>query len=86
MTDTTIFLATDGRHTTLGRGDAVDMPLETLNAICANGLQGWLTILTGDYYRRGKISLARVHSINGAADADWDAAVALFREIRQVGR
>jgi hypothetical protein len=79
---TTIFLSTDGRHTTLGRGDAVEASDDLIAAAAAAGIAGWVAILTGRYYGKRKVTLARVHGVNGADDSQWDAAVAAFDAIR----
>jgi hypothetical protein len=78
----TIFLATDGRHHTLGRGDAVEPSEHFVELVTAGGQPGWIAILSGNPNGKRKVSLARVHAMNGAQDGQWDAAVAAFDSIR----
>ncbi|MCQ8279832.1 hypothetical protein NFI95_15415 [Acetobacteraceae bacterium KSS8] len=79
----TIFLATDGRHTIIGRGDAVEASSDLREAVEKGGVAGWIAIMTGHYYRRDKVKLARVHALGGATDGQWDAAVEAFDAIRR---
>ena len=72
----TIFLATDGRYVTLGRGDACEMSAATLAGVCAQGLRGWVAVAD----HRGRTpTLARVHALQGALDTEWRAASDAFQ-------
>lgn len=64
----TIFLAADGRYTTLGRGDAVDLLDDIVDMIRARRVQGWVAIATGDYHGDGRMQLARVHAVTPTGD------------------
>lgn len=80
-----IVLAQDGRHVTLGRAAA---PSEAqvqaaAVALAAQGLAGWLATLDGDYWGRGRVTLAPVQIIGATAELDWPAAVAAFEKARQ---
>lgn len=79
MTETrTIFLSTDGRHVTLAADPAEQMTLiEQTPGTC-----GWFALMGGDYYRRGKVSLVAVNTVNDAAISLWDDAVAAFMAAR----
>lgn len=77
----TIFLATTGRHVTIGRGDDLELPAVTHAAIRAQGLRGWLTVMDGSPYGGPTPRLARVHPVDGAGDDEWDAAVANFERL-----
>ncbi len=80
-----IVLATDGRHTTIGRDTAPDdAETAAASAALANlGLVGWLVRLEGDYWaRRTPVALTMVQPLAHAADADWPAAVAAFEAMR----
>ena len=80
-----IVLASDGRHSTLGRDTAPgDAQVAAAGAALANlGLAGWLVRLDGDYWARRKpVVLTMIQPLAHAADADWPAAVAAFEAIR----
>ena len=80
-----IVLATDGRHTTIGRDTAPDdADLAAASAALSNlGLVGWLVRLEGDYWaRRTPVALTMVEPLAHAADADWPAAVTAFDAMR----
>ena len=80
-----IVLATDGRHTTIGRDTAPDdAEVASASAALANlGLIGWLVRLEGDYWSRRKpVILTLIQPLAHAADADWPAAVAAFEAMR----
>ena len=79
----TIFLAADGRFTTLGRGDDVEMQDEAAEAIRTSGMQGWVAITTGDYHGNGLMQLARVHAIAPTRDDLWPEAVKRFNVARE---
>ena len=78
-------LASDGRHTTLGRDTAPsDAEVAAAGvALASMGLAGWLVRLDGDYWaRRAPVVLTLVQPLAHAADADWPAAVAAFEAKR----
>lgn len=75
----TIFLSTDGRHVTLAADPAEQMDLIRQ----VPGTCGWFASMTGDYYRRGKVSLVRGDAVGGAVDLLWDEAVAAFQAARK---
>jgi len=80
-----IVLASDGRHSTIGRDTAPDdAALAAAGAALANlGLAGWLVRLEGDYWARRKpVVLTMIQPLAHAADADWPAAVAAFEAMR----
>ena len=80
-----IVLASDGRHSTLGRDTAPsDAELAAAAAGLAQlGLTGWLVRLEGNYWsRRTPVVLTMVQPLAHAADADWPAAVAAFEAMR----
>jgi hypothetical protein len=80
-----ILLASDGRHSTLGRDIAPD-DVEVAaagTALARIGLTGWLVRLEGDYWsHRTRVMLTMIQPLAHAADADWLAAVAAFEAIR----
>ena len=82
----TIFLADDGRHTTLGRGDAVELPDEVAETIRAARVQGWVAIASGDYFGAGAMHVARVHAVIPTRDELWTAAVERFNDARDRAR
>lgn len=75
----TIFLSTDGRHVTLASDPAEQMDLIRKTP----GVCGWFAAMSGDYYRRGKISLARGEAVGGAEYPLWGEAVAAFQAARK---
>jgi hypothetical protein len=80
-----IVLASDGRHSTIGRETAPDDAALAAagSALARMGLAGWLVRLEGDYWaRRTPVALTMVQPLAHAADADWPAAVAAFKAIR----
>jgi hypothetical protein len=80
-----IVLASDGRHSTIGRDTAPDdAEVAAAGAALASmGLPGWLVRLEGDYWRRRKrVALTMVQPLAHAAEADWSAAVAAFEAMR----
>ena len=80
-----IVLASDGRHSTIGRDTAPDdAALAAAGAALAGmGLGGWLVRLEGDYWARRKpVVLTMIQPLAHAADADWPAAVAAFEAMR----
>ena len=62
----TTFLASDGRHLTVGSGDDVEMSDTALEQVRSNGLRHWATIMVGDYHGRRPVKLSRVHAVEGA--------------------
>jgi hypothetical protein len=80
-----IVLASDGRHSTIGRETAPDDAgvAAAGSALAGIGLAGWLVRLEGDYWsRRTRVMLTMIQPLAHAADADWLAAVAAFEAIR----
>ena len=79
-----IVLGADGRHMSLGRATS---PTEVeiigvSDALTAQGLSGWLACMQGDYYSRGKVTLAPLKRIGADHEADWQAALAAFQRLR----
>ena len=79
----TVFLATDGRHTPLGRGGNVDIQDSMIARLRSLGRRGWVAILSGDYYGNHPVALSRVHGVEGATDGEWAAAVTAFMAERE---
>ena len=52
------------------------------DALTAQGLSGWLAYMQGDYYSRGKVTLAPLKRIGADHEADWQAALAAFQRLR----
>jgi hypothetical protein len=79
-----IVLGTDGRHMSLGRATPpTDMEIiRVSDALTAQGLSGWLACMQGDYYSRGKVTLAPLKRIGADHEADWQAALAAFQRLR----
>ncbi len=80
-----IMLASDGRHSTLGRDTAPELAEVAAAgaALASMGLAGWLVRLEGDYWvRRTPVMLTMIQPLAHAADADWGAAVAAFEAMR----
>ena len=78
-----IVLGTDGRHVSLGRIEPSEAEVNTASdALAAQGLSGWLASMQGDYYSRGKISVAPLRRIGADHEADWQAALAAFHAAR----
>jgi hypothetical protein len=80
-----IVLASDGRHSTLGRDTAPDDAeiAAACAALASMGLAGWLVHLEGDYWtRRTPVMLTMIQPLAHAADADWPVAVAAFEAMR----
>ena len=80
-----IVLASDGRHSTIGRDMAPDdVELAAAgSALASVGLTGWLVRLEGDYWsRRTPVMLTVIQPLAHAADTDWPAAVAAFEAMR----
>ena len=80
-----IVLASDGRHSTIGRDTAPDdAKLAAAGAALVRiGLTGWLVRLEGDYWsRRNSVVLTMIQPLTHAADADLPAAVAAFEAMR----
>lgn len=80
-----IVLGQDGRHVTLGRAappSAEEMAAAS-KAMETQGLSGWIATLDGDYWGRGRVTLAPVQIIGATAALDWPAAVAAFDAARR---
>ncbi len=80
-----IVLASDGRHSTIGRETAPDDAVVAAAgpALARIGLTGWLVRLEGDYWSRQKpVVLTMIQPLAHATDADWPAAVAAFEASR----
>jgi hypothetical protein len=80
-----IVLASDGRHSTLGRDIAPDdVEVAAAGAALSSiGLSGWLVRLEGDYWSRGKpVVLTMTQPLAHAAVTDWPPAVAAFEALR----
>lgn len=80
-----IILASDGRHSTIGRETAPDDTALAAagSALAGIGLAGWLVRLEGDYWARRKpVALTMIQPLAHAGDADWPAAVAAFEATR----
>jgi hypothetical protein len=79
-----IVLGADGRHMSLGRATRpTDMEIIGVSdALTAQGLSGWLACMQGDYYSRGKVTLAPLKRIGADHEADWQAALAAFQRLR----
>jgi len=72
----TVFLSTSGQIATLGRGADVAMSAEALDGIVRQGLKGWRCIMSGSMHACRAPTVTRLDKMNGADDADFDAAVA----------
>ena len=83
-----IVLGQDGRHVTLGRvtPPSAEEIAAASKAMEAQGLAGWIATLDGDYWGRGRVTLAPVQIIGAGATLDWAAAVAAFEQARQRAR
>ncbi len=80
-----IVLASDGRHSTIGRDTAPDdATLAAAGSALANlRLAGWLVRLEGHYWsRRARVMLTMIQPLAHGAAADWPAAVAAFEAMR----
>ncbi len=83
-----IVLAQDGRHVTLGRAPApaAEEIATASDGLARQGLAGWIATLDGDYWGRGRVTLAPVQTIGATATLDWPAAVVAFEQARQRAR
>jgi len=83
-----IVLGQDGRHVTLGR--SAPPSASGQSTAIRNGVKAargaWIATLDGDYWGRGRVTLAPVQTIGAAATLDWPPAVAGFLEARQRAR
>jgi hypothetical protein len=79
-----IVLGADGRHMSLGRATPpTDIEIIGVSdALAAQGLSGWLACMQGDYYSRGKVTLAPLKRIGADHEADWQTALAAFQRLR----
>ena len=80
-----IVLGQDGRHVTLGRAapPSAEEVGAASRAMAAQGLAGWLATLDGDYWGRGRVTLAPVQIIGAATELDWPGAVTAFEVARR---
>lgn len=74
-----LIVGDDGRHTTVGRHslptrEEVTRAHETLTT---NGTGGWLCIVTGNYWGRGKLRLSMIQEL-GTPRNDFATAEATF--------
>jgi hypothetical protein len=83
-----IVLGQDGRHVTLGRAapPSAEEIAAASKAMEAQGLAGWLATLDGNYWGRGRVTLAPVQIIGTPVALDWPAAVVAFEHARQRAR
>ena len=79
-----IVLGADGRHMSLARATPpTDIEIIGVSdALTAQGFSGWLACMQGDYYSRGKVTLAPLKRIGADHEADWQAALAAFQRLR----
>jgi hypothetical protein len=83
-----IVLTPDGAHMSVGRhtdpsDDEIQIVAQKLRAA---GTGGWLAVMEGVYYGRGKVTLLMVREIVPAGRS-WDEAAAAFqRRRREVNR
>jgi len=80
-----IVLGQDGRHVTLGRAAPpfAEEIAASGYALARQGLAGWIATLDGDYWGRGRVTLAPVQIIGAAAELDWSRAVTAFEVARR---
>ena len=82
----TIFLAIDGRHTTIARdhvGADHDIASHVLAQANGAGIAGYLAHLEGDYHGRGPLIACPAVDFKYAGDMrDFSAAVARFMALR----
>lgn len=80
-----LVIASDGRHSTLGR--ATDPSPEELDRIagslCGMGLAGWLVVSEGWYYRPEPMQLLVVRQLAELEGATWEAAKTAFMAARE---
>jgi hypothetical protein len=79
-----VILAEDGRHVSIGRhSDPSPEELAQSEAnLAAQGLAGWLVIMEGGYYQRGKPSLMMVRSLCNP-QRPFAEAIAAFQAARE---
>jgi hypothetical protein len=80
-----IVLGQDGRHVTLGRAapPSAEEIAAASKAMETQGLAGWIATLDGDYWGRGRVTLAPLQIIGAEARQDWRTAVAAFDATRR---
>lgn len=78
-----IVLALDGRHVTMGRhtNPSTDEIANAEAALARQGTAGWLVVMRGDYYGRGKLEFLRVRPLANPA-TPWEEAVRAFEARR----
>jgi hypothetical protein len=76
-------IAEDGRHSWLGRhSDPSEEELAKISqSLALQSLAGWLAVVEGIYYGRGKLSVMMVRPLCG--NADWESALNAFQEHRR---
>ncbi len=81
---TTIVLAEDGRHVTLGQHtEPVAEEIEiSASGLAAQGLGGWLCRVKGNYYGRTVPSVIQLRVLGHPA-SDFDGAIARFLDLRR---
>ena len=80
-----LVIASDGRHTTLGRmTDPTPAELETVERGLRDlGLAGWLVVSEGRYYGPGPLDLMLVRPLVEMPGTAWEAACTAFTTIRE---
>lgn len=81
---TTIVLAEDGRHVTLGRLTKPSVPEieRSASGLAAQGLGGWLCRLEGDYYGRSPPNLMPIQVLGEPARSVGEA-IDSFLDLRR---
>lgn len=79
-----IILTSDGGHVSIGRHtdpseDEIGAAVQKLREA---GAGGWLAVMDGTYYGRGKVALLNVRELVPVAAGGWDDAVAAFQRRR----
>jgi hypothetical protein len=80
-----IVLATDGRHSMLGRHtDPTREEIESVEvALKETGLAGWLAVMRGVYYSRKPVELLMVRPL-GEPGETWEVAAKAFDTARKL--
>ena len=80
-----IVLATDGRHSMLGRHtDPTQEEIERVEtSLKATGLGGWLAVMRGVYYSRKPVELLMVRPLGEPGEA-WEVATKAFDAARKL--
>jgi hypothetical protein len=73
-----VILAQDGRHVTMGcAAPPSEAEIEAaMAALSAQGLDGWLAKLEGNFWSRRRVALAPVQMLGDGVTLDWLAAIA----------